>query len=67
MKDKKNKEVKNPTHEYFNRKHQTLLTDIGREWFINKMNNPKPPIKITRLTKREKNNRKNPGIIESGV
>ena len=35
----------------FKRKHQTLLTGICSKWFLNHMNNPKPPIKISIFTK----------------
>ena len=59
-------EVKEPTTEDFKIKHQTLLTDIGGEWFIDIPNNPKPTIKKPRLTKKEKN-KKNPRKIESGM
>ena len=42
-----------PTLEYFKRKRQTLLTDIGGGYYLNKMNNPKLPKKNTRLSEKE--------------
>ena len=48
------KEVKNLTPKDFNIKHQTLLTYIGVKWFLNKIDNTKPPIKIPILTKKGK-------------
>ena len=53
---------KNP--EYFKRKHQTLLTDIGGTWYLNGTNNTKPPIKIPRLTKKEKKQEKIKGELK---
>ena len=37
-------EVKKPSSKYFRIKRQGQLTDIGGTWFLNYMNNPKPPI-----------------------
>ena len=31
-----------------------MLTDISEKWFLNQMNNPKPPIKRPRFTKNKK-------------
>ena len=47
---KKSKEVKKSTTENFNRKHQTLLTDIRGKWFLNQTSDPKYPIKVPRLS-----------------
>ena len=47
---KKHKEVKNPTPQRLQEEHQTLLDDIGGQWFINKVSNPKPSIKRPILT-----------------
>ena len=58
------KDVKNPTPEYFKRKHQTWFIEIGGEWFMNQMKNSKPPIRIPRLTEREKITGKIPRKIE---
>ena len=41
-------EIPTPTFEYFKRKHLTLLTDIGGDWLINTIHNPKPHIKNPR-------------------
>ena len=47
------------TPEYFKRKLPTVLTIIGRTWYLNHMKNNKPPINIPGLTKNEKMYRKN--------
>ena len=44
-------EVKNPAPEDFRRKPQTLLADIGGTWYLNDINNPRPPIKSPIFTK----------------
>ena len=61
------KEVKKLTPEDTNKKHQTLLTEICGKWFMNKINNPKPPIKRPRIYQRKKRTGYNPKIIESGM
>ena len=43
------KEVEYPTPEDLKMEHQTLLYDIVGKWSINKMYNPKLPVKIPRL------------------
>ena len=46
-------EIPTPTLEYFKRKHLTLLADIGGDWFIKTMHNPKPPMKKPRLSNKQ--------------
>ena len=38
-------EISTPTPGDFKRKSQTVLTDIGGEWYLNKKYNPKSPTK----------------------
>ena len=47
-------ETPTPTIEYFKRKSQILLTDIGGEWYLRNMHNNKPPTNNPSLTKKEK-------------
>ena len=57
MKEQSNQiPTENPTPnlEYFKRKYQTLLTDIGGEWYLNNMHDPKPPTKKPRLSNNDK-------------
>ena len=44
--------------EYLKRKRQILLTDIGGEWYVNKMRNPKPTTKNPRPDKKEQEKEK---------
>ena len=46
-------EIPTPTIEYFKRKGQTILTDIGCEWHLNNIHYPKPLTKKSRLIKKE--------------
>ena len=41
-----------PALEYFKSKRQTLLTDIGGEWYLNSMSNTKPPTNNSHLSKK---------------
>ena len=45
-------EKRTATLEDFNRIHQTLLTDIGSEWYLNNMHNTKPHTNKPRLSKK---------------
>ena len=38
--------------EDFKKKRQTLLTDIGSEWYLNNMHNTKPPTEKPRFSKK---------------
>ena len=42
-------EIPTPTLEYFKRKHQTLLNNIGGEWYLNNMCNTKTTTNNPRL------------------
>ena len=60
-------EILTPTLEYSRRKCLTLLTDIGSDWFINTMRNPKHPINNTRLSLKKTITRQTKMWIESYV
>ena len=42
-----------PTIEDFKSKCQTILTDMGDEWYLNNMHSTKPPTNKPRLSKKE--------------
>ena len=46
-----------PTHEVFKRKRHTLLTDIGGEWYLNNLRNPKLTMKKPRLSNKKQENK----------
>ena len=46
-------EIPTSTVEYFKRKPQTLLTDIGGYWYLNTSRNTKIPLKNPRLGKKK--------------
>ena len=46
-------EISNPTPKYFKKKCQTLLTDIGGEWYLNNICNHKPSMKNPRLSNKQ--------------
>ena len=43
-------EISTPTPGDFKRKSQTVLTDIGGEWYLNTTQNTKPPMDNPRLS-----------------